>query len=393
VKTAYFTRDIESRVLSAARQFPAVLVTGARQAGKSTLLRHLFPKYRYVSLDDPQLRALGTSDPALFLSTNPPPVIIDGIQYAPQLLPHIKMRIDAHRRAAGQYHLNGSQVFQLLQGISETLAGRIAVFNLYPFSWKELAHAPGRNKATDDVGMAKQLVAGFYPEQLTMPDLDSDLWYGSYIATYLERDIRNIRRVGDLGLFQKFVALLATRAGSLLNLSEVAKECGVAQPTARAWLTILEATYLVYLLKPYHANVAKRTIKAPKLYFIDTGLLCYLLGIDSAARFFKAAERGGIFENMVVIEALKQSAAGKGKTGFFYYKTSNGLEVDLIIEHGGQRRAYEIKLSKTVSTQDASGLVRARKDIGYSQASVLCLREEPVALAKNIFARHWSSIA
>jgi len=389
MKTAYFARDIESRVLSAARQLPAVLVTGARQAGKSTLLRHLFPKYRYVNLDDPQLRALGTSDPALLLSTNPPPVIIDEIQYAPQLLPHIKMRIDAHRRDAGQYLLTGSQVFQLMQGISETLAGRIAVFNLYPFSWKELARVPGRDKATDDVGMAKQLVAGFYPEQLVVPDLDSDLWYGSYIATYLER---NIRRVGDLGLFQKFVALLATRAGSLLNLSEVAKECGVTQPTARAWLTILEATYLVYLLKPYHANVAKRTIKAPKLYFIDTGLLCYLLGIDSAARFFKAAERGGIFENMVVIEALKRSAAGKGKTDFFYYRTSNGLEVDLIIEHGGQRRAYEIKLSKTVSTHDAGGLVRARKDIGYSRASVLCLREEPVALAKDIFARHWSSL-
>ena len=272
----YFARKMEKSLLEALAQFPVCLITGPRQAGKSTLLQKALKEFNYVTLDDPIMRALANDDPELFLSKNQVPLIIDEIQYAPELLSYLKIRVDAKRSTYGQYVLTGSQTFQLMKGVSESLAGRIAIFNLYPFSWEEVWEVPDHQKI-DEQACAGQILQGFYPEVVTHPALDKNLWFGSYLSTYIERDVRNIKSITDLGRFQTFVGLLAARAGKLLNLSEISKECGITHPTAKDWISILESTYIIYLLKPYHNNLSKRLIKSPKLYFTDTGLLCYLL--------------------------------------------------------------------------------------------------------------------
>ncbi len=386
----YISRLLEKPLKEALDQFPVCLITGARQVGKSTLLRNAFPKFRYVTLDDPLARALANEDPELFLSKNPSPVIIDEIQYAPNLLSYIKMKVDANRHSYGQYILTGSQTFPLMKGVSETLAGRIAVFNLYPLSWKEIYSLPDYNKI-DDQTCAKQIVQGFYPEFFIQPSLDKNLWFGSYISTYIERDVRNIKAITDLGRFQTFIGLLAARAGKLLNLSEVSKECGISMPTAKDWLSILESTYIIYILKPYHNNLTKRLIKSPKVYFLDTGLLCYLLGVDNEERFFKSAERGPIFENMVIMEAIKQLSVQKIHSQCFFYRTANGVEVDLIIEKEGAIDAYEIKLAKTLTREMAQPLSLFIEEHLVRTAKLISLHEKQMPLRANIEAIHWSA--
>ncbi len=392
MKQPYYTRDLEERLISASKQFPVILVTGPRQAGKSTMLLNTFPNHSYVTLDDPTLRNLAQNDPALFLSSRPGPLIIDEIQYAPGLLPYLKIEVDQDRRRSGHYLLTGSQIFQLMQNVSESLAGRIAVFNLFPFSWNEMLQVPGQNNALDDTQMASQLITGFFPEQLVVQNFDFDLWFSSYVSTYLERDVRNIKRVYDLGTFQSFLTVLAARAGNLLNLSEVGRECGISQPTAKAWLTILEATSLIYILRPYFRNITKRVVKMPKIYFIDTGLLAYLQGIDNGNRFFKAAGKGSLFENMIVMEMVKRFSVCKGKTDFFFYRTPSGLEVDLIIERGGKQYGVEIKLAKTITRKHASGLINFRKEFKLHKSCIACLREEDLPLTQDISTIHWSRL-
>jgi predicted AAA+ superfamily ATPase len=389
----YISRQIEKIFLEALKQFPVCLVTGPRQAGKSTLLRNFLKEYLYVTLDDPLMRRLANEDPRLFLSVHPAPLIIDEIQYAPDLLPYIKMHVDEKRHTYGQYVLTGSQIFQLMKGVSESLAGRVAIFNLYPLSWEEIKTVPGHQMAQyDDRKCAEQMVQGFYPEFFATPHLDKNLWFSSYLATYVERDVRNIKSITDLGRFQVFIGLLAARAGKLLNMSEIGKECGITQPTVRDWLSILEATYMIYLLKPYHNNQTKRLVKSPKLYFVDTGLLCYLLGIDTTERFLKSAERGSIFENMVVIEYKKRLAALKGYSQCFFYRTSSGVEVDLIIEKEGKIEAHEIKWAKTLSRDMAEPLSLFMKEHSVSSASVLSLHEERVPLVEGVVGTHWSAL-
>jgi predicted AAA+ superfamily ATPase len=277
-----------------------------------------------------------------------------------------------------------------MKGVSESLAGRIAIFNLYPFSWKEVREVPG-HQTSDDEACAKQIVQGFYPEFFNQPSLDKNLWFGSYLSTYIERDVRNITAITDLGRFQSFIGLIAARAGKILNLSEVAKECGITQPTAKNWLTILESTYIIYILKPYHNNLSKRLIKSPKIYFIDTGLLCYLLGIDSEDRFFKSAERKPIFENMVIMDAIKQLSTQNKRWQCFFYRTASGVEVDLIIEKGGVLSAYEIKLAKTLSREMAQPLSQFRGEHQVGQAQVISLQEKTQPLMEGIDAVHWSA--
>jgi hypothetical protein len=385
----YLQRVLEKKLKKAVEQFPALLITGARQAGKSTLLQHAFSDYRFVTLDDPLIRKLANDDPELFLETNPAPVVIDEIQYAPELLTYLKMRIDKNRRAMGQYILTGSQIFQLMKGVSESLAGRIAIFQLYPLSWKEFSSL---KDPKDDLTCAAQTVQGFYPEFFAQPNVDWNLWYSSYLSTYLERDVRNLKSIVDLGRFQMFLGLLAARSGQLLNLSEVSKECGISQPTAKDWLSILEATYIIYLLKPYHNNRTKRLVKSPKIYFVDTGLLCYLLGIDSQKRLFKAAERGHVFENMVIIEAIKRCSFEGERFQTYFYRTSAGLEVDLLIEKAGALEAFEIKFSKTINKEMAEPLETFVSEHRVKRACLLSLQEKSIALFPQIWAEHWSSV-
>jgi len=386
-KNMYIHRAIEKLLKEALEQFPVCLITGPRQAGKSTLLQNYLKEIPYVTLDDPIHRAMANQDPELFLSSFPAPVIIDEIQYAPDLLSYIKIRVDENRRKMGQYILTGSQIFQLMKGVSESLAGRIAIFQLYPLSWSEIDH-----QQISDHTLAKQTVQGFYPEFFAEPHLNWNLWYGSYLSTYIERDVRNIKSITDLGRFQTFISLLATRAGQLLNLSEIAGQCGISQPTAKDWVTILEATYIIRILQPFHNNLSKRLVKSPKIFFVDTGLLCYLLGVDTEERFFRVAEKGHIFENMVVMEAIKRLSHKMERAQVYFYRTSSDVEVDLIIDRGNGIEAYEIKLAKTLHREMAHPLSLFIKDHKVVKASILSLQEKKVLLAEGIWAEHWSNL-
>lgn len=388
-----FHRQIKEKFKKALEQFPVCLITGPRQAGKSTFLQHEFSQYTYVTLDDPLHRQLANEDPELFLSQYKAPVIIDEIQNAGNLLPYIKMKVDRDRREMGQFILTGSQTFQVMEGISESLAGRVAIFHLYPFSWSEIEQIESRKKSSlNDSTCFNQILLGFYPEFLVQPNLNLNLWHGSYITTYIERDIRKIRAITDLSRFQTFLGLLATRAGKLLNLSEIAKECSISQPTARDWVSILESTYIITLLHPYYKNITKRLVKSPKLYFIDTGLLCYLLGIDTQERLIRSPDRGSIFENMVVVETIKRQSFFDAHSKCFFYRMLAGTEVDLICEHHNKLLAYEIKMSKTLSKDMVKPLTNFKNDFPESQTSLLSLHEENVQLTKEVLAVHWSQV-
>lgn len=388
----YISRALEEPLKEALDQFPVVVLTGARQVGKSTLLTRVLEKsHLYVTLDDPLLRRLAREDPSLFLRRHPAPCIVDEIQYAPELLPYIKMLVDAERRKTGQYVLTGSQVFPLMQGVSETLAGRAAIFHLYPLSWNEITSlSKHKGDPLDPNIMALDLLRGFYPEFWVNAKLSTNTWYGSYLSTYVERDVRSIMTITDLGRFQTFISLLAVRAGQLLNLSEIAKECGITQPTAKSWLSVLETTYIVHLLKPYSHNITKRLVKSPKLYFVDTGLLCYLLGIDTVERFFKASERGHVFENMIVMDAIKRISQQNTRSSCYFYRTANGVEIDLLVESRQKLKAFEIKLSQTPTPSMTKHLAQLKVEIPLQETTLLSLREKPLPLIEGIDSLHWS---
>ena len=384
----YLHRKLESTLKEALEQFPVLLITGPRQAGKSTLLQHTLKGYNYVSFDDILVRNLAESDPTLFLQSYEPPLILDEIQYVPELLTHIKLKVDANRRKTGQYVLTGSQIFPLMKGGSESLAGRIALFQLYPLSWKEIPDAD----LFDQKGVAAQILKGFYPEFQVQANLKAKYWHSSYLSTYLERDLRAIRNIQDLGQFQRFLVLLAARAGQLLNLNEIGKECGISQTTAKDWLTLLQATSIIYLLEPYARNLTKRVIKSPKLMFVDSGLLCYLLRIETAEQLLHSPFVGHIFENMLVMEKVKQFAQKGDRAPCYFYRTSSGLEIDLLIDHGDYLDAFEIKFSSSPSPEMARSLVQFKTEHTVKKAAVLNLRKDKLPLTSGISAEHWSHL-
>lgn len=382
----YLERHLEQPLKEAVATFPVVLVTGPRQAGKSTLLQHLIKGYTYVSFDDMILRDLAEKDPQLFLKTYPPPVILDEIQYVPSLLHEIKKAVDGNRRKMGQYLLTGSQVFPLMKGVSESLAGRIMVFELYPLSWEEIPHV----NPLDEMETAKQMLQGFYPEFQVTPHLNPKFWHSAYLTTYLERDLRAMRKIQDLGQFQRFLVLLAARAGQLLNLSEVGKECGISQTSAKDWLTLLQATSIIHLLEPFARNLTKRVIKSPKLYFVDTGLLAYLLRIETTTQLIHSPFAGHLFENMVIMEVIKRFA-GKGEQApCYFYRSQRGTEVDLLIDHGDRLDGYEIRFTASPNQRMTHSLEVAAKDLPLKRKSLLCLRQDPIPFTNGIIARHWS---
>lgn len=383
----YLHRKLEKSLKEALDQFPVVLVTGPRQAGKSTLLQHLLKGYHYVSLDDILIRNLAESDPALFIKTYQAPLILDEIQYAPSLLSYIKMKVDADRRKHGQYVLTGSQIFPLMKGASESLAGRIAIFQLYPLSWSEIPH----KDVYDERSVAEQMLKGFYPEFQVEPNLNPKFWHSAYLSTYLERDLRTMRNIHDLGQFQRYLVLLASRAGQLFNLNEIGKECGISQTTAKDWLMLLQATSIIYLLEPYARNLTKRVVKSPKLFFVDTGLLCYLLRIESVEQLIHSPFAGHVFENMVVMDKVKQFAERGERAPCYFYRTVKGLEVDLLIDHGDHFDAYEIKFSSTPKADMAQSLIAFREEFPVKKCALLNLRPEKLPFSNGIIAEHWSS--
>jgi predicted AAA+ superfamily ATPase len=373
----YISRTLEPVLKRAAHEFPAVVLTGPRQSGKTTLLKHLFGEsHHYLSLELPDVRAAAAADPRGFLDLNPSPVIFDEVQYAPLLLPYIKERIDAHRSARGQYLLTGSQNLLLAQQITESLAGRAAMLRLLPLALRERTDQPQAplpwekakpNQRTTTWGLAElwtQLLRGGYPELAVEPHRDASLWHSSYLQTYLERDVRALRQVGDLTLFQNFLRVLAARSGQLLNLSDVARDLGVAVNTAKGWLSVLEATYQVFVLRPYFANIGKRLVKTPKVYFTDTGTLCALVGLKSIDHAAGGPMGGVIFETAVVMEVFKTLTHRGEEPRLHFWRTAQGEEVDLVVETGTQLLPVEIKLAATPNPVMAKSILAFQKAVG-----------------------------
>ena len=355
-------RDLAPRLERSARAAPAITLTGPRQSGKTTLCRSVFPDHRYVSLEATDIRSFAVDDPRGFLAQFPQGAIIDEVQRAPDLPSYLQGLIDADP-APGQWILTGSQHFSLIESISQSLAGRTAVHHLLPLSRGEVIRFPNHPQGLDET-----LIASGYP-RIFDRDLDPSDWLDSYIATYLERDVRTLRNVGDLSAFGRFVQLCAGRTGQLANLSSLAGDCGLSQPTAKAWLSILEASFVVFLLPPFHANLRKRLVKTPKLHFYDTGLVCSLLGIRTPDQLHSHPLRGSIFETWVVSEIAKQRTHRGLTGGLSFYRDRSGTEVDLVIEHPDGLTLVE---AKSASTPSSSFFNTAQKVVAHLQDQSPC---------------------
>lgn len=388
--------SLEPVLKELAAQFPAVAVTGPRQSGKSTLLQQVFPDYTYLTLDDPLVAQQALSDPELLLDSAGPRVLFDEIQYAPSLLPRLKLRVDRQRAQPGQFILTGSQQFVLMKGLGETLAGRIGLLELFPFGFEELIRCPGHERLADNprAAFVAACLRGSYPEPVLQTRMDATRWYAAYVRTYLERDIRSLYDVGSLREFERFLQLLAARCAQTLSLSTLATETGVAVNTIKRWISILEACRIVYLLPPYCNNLGKRITKAPKVYFLDAGLVCYLTGLRDEAHLLQGPLAGPLFENFCVQETLKAFAARGESPRLFYLRTKAGLEVDLLIEEPGRKlHAFECKLSATPQLQMAEAIRRFRHEFAELQpepGAVVSLAATSRTLAPDV---RWLSIA
>lgn len=364
----YIPRSLESVLRQAVNEFPVIALTGPRQSGKTTLLRRLFGRsHAYASLELPDVRAAATADPRGFLRMHAPPVVFDEVQHAPDLLPYIKEHVDAHRSRPGQYLLTGSQNLLLVERVTESLAGRVAILKLLPLSQREARRQPqvrlpwesGRGRARRgqyEGELWGRFLRGGYPEMVAQPDRDFSLWHASYVQTYLERDVRSLRQIGDLTLFQNFLRTLAARNGQLLNLTDVARDLGLAAGTAKAWLAILEATFQVIVLRPYFANVGKRLVKTPKVYFTDVGTLCYLAGLRDAAHAAAGPMGGAILETAVLSEIVKTYVHRGEEPRVYFWRTASGVEVDFVVEENGKLIPVEVKLAETPRPAMAAGI-------------------------------------
>ena len=376
----YIERGLAGLLIEATETFPAVMLHGARQTGKTTLLKHCLGKSRrYVSMERAGLRELAERDPEGFLDLYPPPVILDEIQRAPGLLPSIKERIDEDRDRCGQYILTGSQNLLMMETVSESLAGRCAVLQLHSLAHREMAGDADRPlpweprcelRESDDnafgrrVGFCERLLTGGYPDVVLGSGRHRDLWFESYVQTYVERDVRTLRQVGDMGQFQKFVTCVALRNGQLFNMSDVARDLGLTVNTIKAWLSVLEASGLVIVLKPYFTNTNKRLVKTPKVYITDTGLLCALAGITNAEQLALSPFSGAVMEAAVLMEIVKGASFRGHRVRLYFWRTSNGAEVDIVVEQGYFLTPVEVKLSATPRAGMSRGIERFRAEYG-----------------------------
>ena len=344
-------RTLKTKLLDLGTKYPVITLTGPRQSGKTTLLKHTFPDYEYVSLENIDMRSFAQNDPRGFLASYPSHVIIDEVQQVPHLLSYIQTHVD-DKGEVGMYMLAGSQNFLLMESINQSLASRTAILRLLPFSRLELTQAQIAPASLND-----QIFMGNYPRLYDKQIAPTD-FYPYYIQTYVERDVRQLRNIGELSTFVRFVKLCAGRIGQLLNLSSIANECAISTPTAAAWVSVLEASYICYLLKPDWNNFGKRLVKSPKLYFYDTGLACSLLGIESAKQIDTHYLRGGLFENMIINEFIKQSWNAGKQEDLRFWRDSQGNEIDLLVYNNAQIDAYEIKSGQTLSTDYFKGLTK-----------------------------------
>ena len=342
-------RILTDKLLQAAKKMPIVAVTGPRQSGKSTLVRQAFPEYTYVNLEKPTDRRFAIEDPNGFLEKYHNKVIIDEVQYVPELPSYLQALVDEHDQE-GQFVLTGSQNLLLMQQISQSLAGRVAIFNLLPFSVKEL-----ENTIYQSEGYETYLLKGFYP-RIYDKSLNHTEWLRDYILTYVERDVRQLINLPDADTFSQFIELCAGRIGQTLNFSELGGLIGVNYQTIKRWVSILKTSYLVYTLRPYHRNYNKRLVKAPKLYFYDTGLACALLNIREEAQYQLHFAKGALFENFVINEMIKNHLNRGERPNLYYWRDHSGHEVDVIIDKGANIYPIEIKAGKTINTHFFKGL-------------------------------------
>lgn len=400
----YFRRTLQTFLKKASKQFPVLLITGPRQVGKTTILKHLSGKKRkYVTLDDPNMALLAREEPALFLQRFRPPVLIDEIQYAPQLLPYIKMDVDENK-TPGSFWLTGSQQFQLMQGISESLAGRVGILNLLGLSLKEmLGEAQSdepflptqkilKNRLKNSVELSleeifKIIWRGSFPGIALHPRSDRDLFYSSYVQTYLQRDVRMLARVGDEGSFLKFLRAVAARTGQLLNLSDLARDSSISTPTAKHWLSILETSGIIYLLEPYYTNLTKRFVKTPKLYFLDTGLASYLTEWSSPETLEAGAMSGNILETFIFTEILKSYWHNGKRAPFYYYRDKDKKEIDLLIIQDNIIYPLEFKKTASPSKDDIKNF-RHLESLGLEvgEGGVICLCSTIFPITSNMQA-------
>lgn len=331
--------------------YPVIAITGPRQSGKTTLARKLFPDYLYLNLENLDLLSAAQADPRNFLRLGTgQKIIIDEIQKLPGLFSYIQIEVD-ERKIPGQFVITGSQQFEMSEKISQSLAGRVANFVLLPLSISEIGKIPTYEKLA---------INGFYPRIYDKPIPPKD-YYRDYLSTYVERDVRQVKNIGDLSSFQRFLQLVAGRVGQIVNLSSLASDSGISHRTAESWLSVLEASYIIFRLQPYFQNYGKRIIKSPKLYFYDTGLLCYLLGIDNPKELSVHFATGHVFENMVIVDYLKKTFNDRSGDKLYFFRDNNDLELDLIIDHGGIQKGIEIKSGKTFNLEMLSGLITWQK--------------------------------
>jgi uncharacterized protein len=358
----YIQRKLSDVLEKAARHFPGVVVTGPRRAGKTTLLRQLFPRSQYILLEDPDIRGRIRSDPRAFLEDLRPPVILDEIQNAPELLNYVRTIIDSHPQRMGRWLFTGSQEAPLMQGITESMAGRAAILQLLPLSLSE--------------SLRVTLLHGGFPEVLARPS-SRDLWFSSYLQTYLERDVRAVTNVRDLITFRRFLALLASRHGQILNKTDLAAPLGVSVPTITDWLHVLESTGEIILLPPYFENFGKRLVKAPKIYWTDSGLACHLLGIRSTSELERSPFLGPLFEGFVAGELIKSQINRGLRKELYYFRDQQGLEVDFLLPRpNGSLWLIEAKASKTVQPKMAMALSSLQRAIGNKPSRAILVHRK-----------------
>lgn len=393
-------RTLQQTVEKTTKGFRVVLINGQRQAGKTTLLRNMAKKIerRYVSLDDMTARRLAQKDPELFLQQNPPPVIIDEIQYAPELFPYIKIYVDEHREQKGAFWLTGSQKFRLMRGVRESLAGRIAILDLMGLSYREKIKKPFSGKPflptldkSDNVkklniqDVFRHIWEGSLPEPYADKNVERERFYSSYIQSYIERDVRDFYSIERPIQFFDFISVVAARTGQLLNYTAIGRDVGIDMKTAQAWLGILERSELVYLLHPYSPNVTKRIIKMPKIYFLDTGLCSYLLKWLTPESLMMGAMAGAMFETYAVGEILKSYLHNGREPAIYLYRDKNQCEIDLVLEENGTLYPVEIKKTANPGFDDFHNF-REVKKLGKKTGpgAVICLKPERIPLNREV---------
>lgn len=335
-------RSVSKSIIKQQQKFPILAITGPRQSGKTTLLKHLFKDYRYVSLENPDIRLFASKDPNGFLAKYNERIIFDEVQRVPELFSYLQTKVDESRQM-GQFILSGSQNFHLLSSITQTLAGRVALFKLLPLDFTEM-----KKEQLLPSTYTEACIKGFYPA-IYDRDINPSIFYSNYIQTYIEKDVTELINIRDLKSFRTLISLCASRAGQLLNINALANECNISQPTTKAWLSLLESSYILFFLQPYHENFNKRIVKSPKIYFYDTGLLCHLLGLRNADDIDENRLKGNIFENMVVAEYHKKNYHAYTLKEYYFWQDSNAHEVDLLVRNPKGFTIYEVKATQTIT--------------------------------------------